>query len=139
MTASKTLTFSRTIDWQWVRVGFCLYVVFHLLPSYLLATSWLASNPFSFALWAFVGLAPIGFFIGYRSTGVTILEPGLSAIIYTVVLFLGILRLQDEALTFGAVAQSLGWMGAAFIVAVGSAWVGELNQVRMQNKKRERA
>jgi len=134
MTTSKTLTFSRAIDWQWVLAGFCLYVVFHLLPSYLFALSWISSDPFSLALWAFMGLAPIGFFIGYRSSGVTILEPGLSAMFYTVVLFLGIQQLQDEALTFKAVAQSLGWMGAAFIVAIGSAWVGELFQARKKQK-----
>lgn len=135
MTTSKTLTFSKTIDWQWVLAGFCLYVVFHLLPSYLFTLSWIASNPFSFALWAFVGLAPIGFFIGYRSSGVTILEPGLSALIYTIVLFLGIQQLQDEAFTFKAAAQSLGWMGAAFVVAIGSAWVGELLQARNKHKQ----
>jgi hypothetical protein len=138
MTSSKTLTTSRTIDWQWVLAGFCLYVVFHLFPSYLFAVSWIASNPFSLALWAFMGLAPIGFFIGYRSSGVIILEPGLSALIYMVVLFFGIQQLQDEAFTLKAVAQSLGWMGAAYVVAIGSAWVGELLQARNKQNQENR-
>ena len=136
--SARSFTIPKTVDWKWVQTGFSLYVVFHLLPSYLLAYSLIVANPFTLALWAFVGLAPIGFYIGFRSSGVTILEPGISALIYTFVLFLGVQRIQAEAVSFKTVAQSLAWMGAAFIVAVASAWVGELIQSRMEKRKEGR-
>lgn len=126
----------KNINWRWVEVGFCLYVVFHLLPSFLLASSLSASqsNAFSLAQWAFVGIAPIGFFIGYRSTGVTILEPGLSALLYMIVLALGMQRMEAQPITFSAIAQSLSWMGGSFVVAVVSAWAGEKIQTRRTRK-----
>lgn len=125
-----------TIDWQWVETGFCLFVVFHLLPIYLVTSS-LSShnlNTFTAALWTFVALAPIGYYIGYRSTGVTILEPGLASLFYTIVLVFGLLKLQSTAFTFAALTNSLLWMLAAFLVAVVSAWIGEKVQARKAGK-----
>ncbi len=121
-----------TIDWQWVETGFCLFVIFHLLPTFLVTSS-LPSRDLSkltVALWTFVALAPIGCYIGYRSTGVTILEPGLASLLYTVVLLFGLLKLQSTAPTFATLTNSLLWMLAAFLVAVVSAWVGEKIQTR---------
>lgn len=116
----------RLINWRWVETGFCLYVLFHLFPLYaLFFTRSEGADAFSFALWTFIGLAPIGCYIGYRSVGVTIIEPGVSALLYSLVLVVGMLRFQDEAIGAKSVASSLAWMGAAFVISVVSAWVGE--------------
>lgn len=126
----------KTINWQWVETGFCLFVIFHLLPTYLVTSS-LSShdlNTFTFALWTFVALAPIGCYIGYRSTGVTILEPGLASLFYTIVLLFGLLKLQSTAFTFATLTNSLLWMLAAFLVAVASAWIGEKIQTRRADR-----
>ena len=127
----------KSIDWRWVEIGFCLFVVFHLLPSYLYVQSFTGTghSTFAYALWTFAALAPIGFYIGFRSTGVTILEPGLSALFYAVALVLGTMQVRDEAITFLSLAASLSWLGAAFVVSVASAWVGEKVQARLQGHK----
>ncbi|MEX1139920.1 MAG: hypothetical protein WEB33_12065 [Bacteroidota bacterium] len=124
------------IDWQWVETGFCLFVIFHLLPSFIVTSSFSSYdlNAFTVALWTFIALAPIGYFIGYRSTGVTILEPGLASLFYTIVLLFGLLKLQNTAFTFATLTNSLIWMFAAFLVAVVSAWVGEKVQARNKGK-----
>lgn len=125
-----------TINWQWVETGFCLFVIFHLLPTYLVTAS-LSShdlNAFTVALWTFVALAPIGCYIGYRSAGVTILEPGLASLFYTIVLLFGLLKLQNTAFTFATLTNSLLWMLLAFLVAVASAWIGEKVQARKAGK-----
>ena len=77
------------INWKWVGIGYCFFVVFHLLPSYII-------NGFYFnmedlagrGIWLFFGLAIIAFYIGYRSRGVTILEPAISALFYDITLLL---------------------------------------------------
>ena len=124
------------INWQWVETGFCLFVIFHLLPTSLVTASFTTYdlNTFTVSLWTFIALAPIGCFIGYRSAGVTILEPGLASLLYTVVLLFGLLKLQNAPLTPKTLVNSLLWMVAAFLVAVVSAWVGELIQTRKSGK-----
>jgi hypothetical protein len=121
------------IDWPWVGVGFCFYVVFHLLPTYLLAGMGATKyGNTSFGVWLFAGLAFIGLYIGYRSRGVTIIEPGIAALAYVVVLFLS--GQQSWGITFGfsQFLEALGSMIAAFVVAIGSAFVGELLQQRKE-------
>lgn len=116
----------KTVNWRWVETSFCLYVLFHLFPLYaLFFTHNGAGAAFSMALWTFIGLAPIGCYIGYRSVGVTIVEPGISALLYSLVLVIGMLRFQDDSVRLNSIAAALAWMGAAFVVAVVSAWVGE--------------
>lgn len=117
---------NRRINWRWVETGFCLYVLFHLFPVYaLFFTRSGMGDIFSFALWSLIGLAPIGCFIGYMSRNVTITEPGISALLYSFVLVIGMLHFGDEQIKAGSVALFLTWMGSAFLIAVASAWVGE--------------
>jgi hypothetical protein len=126
----------RIINWRWVETGFCLYVLFHLFPLYVLFFSRSgAGEAFSFALWTFIGLAPIGCYIGYRSVGFTILEPGISALLYSLVLVVGMILFHDESVGAASVALSLAWMGAAFLIAVVSAWVGEKIQQSVTTRR----
>jgi hypothetical protein len=133
------LRLPKKIDWKWVGVGFCFYVVFHLLPTYLLlgiSSRGMHGGFASFAIWMFAGLAVIGFYIGYRSSGVTILEPGISALLYIVALSLGTQRLISGSVSMLSLLEAFSWMGAAFIIAVASAFVGELLQARKEEAGR---
>ncbi len=122
------------IDWPWVGVVFCIYVVFHLLPTYFLATigGGMKGGFATFGVWMFAGLAVIGLYIGYRSRGVTMIEPGLAALLYVFVFFLSIQRFWGDTFSFTQLGGALAWMAAAFVIAIGSAYVGELLQARKE-------
>jgi hypothetical protein len=122
------------INWKWVGIGYCFFVVFHLLPSYII-------NGFYFnmedlagrGIWLFFGLAIIAFYIGYRSRGVTILEPAISALFYDITLLL-----EFRSFWGRTVSHSWGiiyvWGILTLVLAICSAWLGELFQASKKAK-----
>jgi hypothetical protein len=125
-----------SIDWSWVGVGYCFLVVFHLLPSYLL----LGIGKFGEhaellkAVWLFLGLAIVSFYIGYRSWGVTIVEPALSAFLYTITLGFLLGELSGRSYSLRSAGFLYVWIVAILVVATLSAWIGERVQSRRQQK-----
>jgi hypothetical protein len=141
--------FSQKVDWKWVGIGLCFYIVFHLLPTYLLVTLVSERLPFmgsasrgagigggylSFSIWVFVGLALIGCYIGFRSSGITILEPGISALLYVIVFFVGSQSFWGGSASMSSFVGAIAWMASAFVVAVTSAWIGEILQSQKEQK-----
>ena len=139
---SKHLWALRPIDWKWVGMGYCFFVVFHMLPSYFaigmhgMAGNGLAGLP---GLWLFIGLAFVGFLVGYRSQGVTVLEPGISSLFYalTLLYFMGQFTGQDISLS--TIAYAYVTIVAIFVTAVFSAWLGEKVQERKDAKRAQAA
>ena len=84
MNDMQTLRLTK-IDWRWLVVTYCFFVLFHLLPTLLELTLWqffLSLEIWQFVLWTGGGVALISAYVGYRSSGVTILEPGIAAMFY---------------------------------------------------------
>jgi hypothetical protein len=121
------------IDWKWVGVGYCLFIVFQLLPTYLLNGFTLYESNLGTGFWLFVGVAIIAFYIGYRSRGRTILEPAISAILYDITLLLEFNRLWGRS-----ASHSLGiiyvWGILTLTIAICCAWLGEAFQAKRQAK-----
>ncbi len=122
-----------TIDWKWVGIGYCLFVVYHLLPSYVINGFALQMDNTGRGIWLFFGLAIIAFYIGYKSKGVTIVEPAISAILYDITLLL-----EFRAFWGRSVAHSLGiiylWGILTLVLTIYSAWLGEFYQARKKAK-----
>jgi|SRR5579862_180238 len=80
----------KSLNWEWVGVGFCFFVVFHLLPTYILGMmtehSVVVSSDERLVIWLFFGLGIISGYIGYKSKQVSFIEPALSAAGYITVL-----------------------------------------------------
>jgi hypothetical protein len=125
-----------TIDWSWVGVGYCFLVVFHLLPSYFLLGIGKFGQHAEFlkAVWLFGGLAIVSFCIGYRSWSVTILEPAISAIVYTATLALLLGELSGRSFSLRSAGFLYLWMVAILVVATLSAWIGERVQSSRQKQ-----
>jgi hypothetical protein len=123
------------LDWRWIGVGYCFYVVFHLLPSYLLLGFGRLGDVPALAkiIWLFFGLALIGFYIGYSSRGVTIWEPAIAAVLYDLTLMLEFSDFWGRS-----VQNSLGiffiWIIATLVITIASAWEGEMVQVWKESK-----
>jgi hypothetical protein len=130
----KSIKISRTVNWQWVWVGFCLLVTFHLVPTAFILhifNLWNGSD-IILPLWIFFGLVLTSMYIGYRSTGVTIIEPLISSIAYLFALGaamdaqFGIFNYKKDFF------QMLAWMVPGLFCSVLGAWIGELIQLKKE-------
>jgi len=122
----------KRIDWQWVGIGYCFFIVYHLLPSYLilgLSRNGLTGE-MAKGIWLFAGLGVIGAYIGYRSRGITILEPAISALLYMATLTLLFDQFWGRSFGPRSVGLIYYWIAGGFLIAFVSAWVGELVQAR---------
>jgi len=143
----------RPIDWRWIIVSYCFLVLFHLFPSFLL-TGWTHSlmEPFGFLIWLALGTAIICAIIGFKSRGITILEPGLASILYAFTLF-GTLKTQwffgrsafnlsgtlKNQWIFGphnrSLVEQVLVLLAAFVIGCFGAAFGEWLQMRKEKKQ----
>ena len=124
------------IDWKWIGLGYCIFVVFHLLPAYLLIQ-------FSFVgrigdtlrtLWLIAGMLVIGVYIGYRSRGFTILEPAISAVLYIFTIFFKADEFMGRRLEIRSIGALMVAAGVAFLLAMLGAWIGEMLQTSGERK-----
>ncbi len=132
----STKTTNMRIDWKWVGLGYCIFVVFHLLPAYLLIQ-------FSYVgrigdtlrtLWLIAGMLVIGVYIGYRSRGFTILEPAISAVLYIFTIFFKADEFMGRRLDIRSLGALLVAAGVAFLLAMLGAWIGEMLQASGERK-----
>ena len=125
----------KKLDWPWIGVGYCFYVVFHLLPSYLLLglTSFGDIPALVKVVWLFLGLAVIGFSIGYRSRGVTIWVPAIAAVLYDLTLMLEFSDFWGRSV-YNSWGVFFIWIVATLVITVASAWDGEMVQARKESK-----
>lgn len=130
---------SMRIDWKWVGVGYCIFVVFHLLPSLFLlefVRQGLGGNLLR-SLWGLMGLVVVGLYIGYRSRGYTILEPAIAALLYAVTIFLKSGELIGGKWTSQSAGMLLVMSVGAFLLAMFGAWIGEMLQTRKEQAERQ--
>ena len=129
-----SIKISRTINWQWVWVGFCLLVTFHLIPTAVilrLFDYWKGFN-ILLPLWIFFGLVQTSMYIGYRSAGVTILEPLISSIAYLFILGLA-MNAHFQIFSYKKdIFIMLTWMVAGLFCSVLGAWIGEMIQLKKE-------
>ena len=126
-------------DWRWVGMSYCFFVVFHLLPAVIMMALYRANLGmgwnFGTIVWMFFGLALVGGYVGYKSKGVTIIEPGISAVFYTLTLIVCIRAFWNLPIGWGnAFWSTVASLLAAFAVAFVSAWVGENLQLKKEGK-----
>jgi hypothetical protein len=126
MTTSQQQWITFPLNKTWIVVGYCLYVVGHLFPLAMLY--WLEGNGGMVravaGAWSFGGLAVIAFIIGYRSRGITIIEPIISALLYTLTMNVAFSNFWTGTLQI----NGLLWLVLAFIASSISATIGEIMQ-----------
>ncbi len=123
----------KKIDWKWVWISYCFLVVFHLLPTYILQgiTRTGIKIGGDWSLWMFFGLAFIGWYVGYRSPGITILEPAIAAVAYVLTIALEFKQFWGRSAS-GSLTTVAIWLVISFLIVFVSAWVGEIWQQRKE-------
>jgi hypothetical protein len=120
------------LDWRWVGLGFCFFVSFHLLPSYIIYLTRIISPGMTvvYSSWIFGGLAIVGFLIGYLSRGVTIWEATVSSAVYAILLLSAVNNEWNGELHL----RTSYWIIAIIAIATLSAWFGEYVQAMKEKK-----
>ena len=126
-----------SIDWRWLIVTYCFLVLFGLFPSFLAFGVGTLFRPLGFwwfTLWAGGGVAIISGYIGYRSRGVTILEPGFGSMLYAVTLLAAFEVPWKNAEGYRFIMFRIALLVFAFLIGSGGAAVGEWLQLRKEKK-----
>lgn len=132
------------IDWSWLIVTYCFLVIFHLFPLYLIGLpvhvpqSMQGSMLFDPIILG-LGVLFVSAYIGMKSKGITILEPGIASSLY--VLTVLVRRVELSALPDRA--RDIGYLTLwlmlvlllAFLLGCGGAAFGEWLQMRKQKKQ----
>ena len=123
-----------TFDIRWVGLGFCLFVVMHLLPAYFIYYLRIASSAavIVYTVWLFAGIAFVAFYIGYKSRGVTIVEAGIAGALYSFVLLAAVHSSWEAPIEM---ANAL-WFYSILVISTLGAYVGELVQSLGKKAKR---
>jgi len=135
MNDTPTLRLTR-IDWRWLVVTYCFLVLFHLLPSLLELSLWqflLSQVMWQFALWIGGGIALVTAYVGYRSTGITILEPGIASMLYMATVILTMSKIRDiHATGYRLIGLLVALHLIAFLIGCLGAAVGKWIQTRRE-------
>jgi hypothetical protein len=129
-------TLKKPILWDWVIVGYCLFVIFHLFPSCFLLGIVRFGMPIKLlgVIWFVLGLAVISMLIGYRSRGITIIEPAISSLLYCLTLVFEFVKLPFSHIGLREGGNIYLWFSGVLAVSVFFALLGEILQKRKEKK-----
>lgn len=127
----QTNTIVRRFNTQWVLVGYCYFVWLHLLPSVLYVNFLPRLTPapsIQILIWFIGGIMLLSGYIGFRSRGFTVLEPGISAVLYMWTVFLIVPMYVPRTPVSRITLMVLSISIITFAVAVVGALIGEYLQ-----------
>lgn len=138
MTATTPNLFGKP-DPRWIGISYCMFVVYHLLPTLLMISFVRGGLGFGWnigsLLWMVFGLALVGMYVGYKSSGVTILEPAISSIAYVITLMLATRFAWDLPFSVRSLWTGSAAIMTAIAIVLVSAWIGELLQAKAEDRK----
>lgn len=127
------------IDWRWLVVTYSFLVLFHLLPSLLASDMWqffFSKGMWRFVLWAAGGIFLVSAYVGRRSAGITILEPGIASMLYMATLIPTMSKIRDiHATGYRLIGLLVALHLIAFLVGCFGAAAGEWLQIRREKKR----
>lgn len=139
MSDNHTVHFTK-IDLRWLVVTYCFLVLFHLLLSLLvsgLKEFFLTSGILRFILWSGGGIVLVSGYVGRRSSGITILEPGIASMLYMATLIPAVSNIRGiNASGYRLVGLLVALLLIAFLVGCFGAAAGEWMQARRIRKEK---
>ncbi|MCX6143373.1 MAG: hypothetical protein NTZ35_09145 [Ignavibacteriales bacterium] len=138
MNDTQTLRLTK-IDWRWLVVTYCFLVLFHLLPTLLELSLWqlfLSHGIWQFVAWTAFGVAVVGGYVGYRSHGTNILEPGIASMLYVATLIVLLSKVRDvQASGYRLIGLLVALHLIVFLVGCFGAAVGNWLKTRREREK----
>ena len=133
MKAEQTPLLLRSFDWRWLLVAYCFLILFDLFPLFLALGSIFRPLEFwRFTLWAVGGMAIVSGYVGFRSKGITLFEPGVASTLCSLTFLVAIETPWKIAEGYQFAAFWLALLVFAFVIGFGGAAVGEWLQMRRE-------
>lgn len=128
------------MDWRWLVVTYCLLVLFDLFPLFLALGSIFRHLEFWwFTLWAVGGMAIVSGYVGFRSKGITLFEPGVASALCSLTFLVAIETPWKIAEGYQFVAFWIALLMFTFVIGFGGAAVGEWLQMQREKKQPARS
>lgn len=140
----------RPLDIRWLVLSYCLLILFHLFPSFVVAggtssnteiflrTFHTPSELWPMVVWMVVGIFAVACYVGFRSQPITIVEPGLASVFYLGTLLLTMTNFGqvDTVRLFIFLALWIVLLHLlAFLIGCCGAAFGEWLQMRKEKKQ----
>lgn len=137
MDTGKERRFRMSINWRWLVVTYCFLILFSLFPTFLAFGTQVFFQPYAtqwFTLWAGSSMAVVCGYVGVRSRGIILLEPGVASLLYVLTLFAAFVSPWENIKGYGRVEFKIALLVLAFLIGFGAAAVGEWLQLRKEKK-----
>jgi hypothetical protein len=127
-----------SMDWRWVFVTYCFFVLFVLFPTYLAddLAGWFRLHGRGWSLFEQgVGVAIVSGYVGFRSKRITIFEPGIASVLCLLTCLAPTTSSWDlvrSEVRITLLFYLLLILLLAFLIGVGGAAVGEWLQMRKE-------
>jgi len=137
---TESLTRSKKLQWKWVWITFVMYILFYILPIFIVGNYFTNKIGIQFmGTWMFGGIIIIAAVAGYLSHGVTIWEPALAgaglafAFFLSLIVYIRIFVNPSYKIT-GKIIWFLVPTMAVFLLSLLGAWLGEQLQIFLKKK-----
>jgi len=127
-----------SVNWQWLVVTYCFLILFSLFPTFLAFGTQMFFQPYAtqwFTMWTGSSMAVVCGYVGLRSRGITLLEPGIASLLYALTLFLAFESPLENMKGFSRVEFWIGFFLLVFVIGFGAAAVGEWLQMQREKKQ----
>jgi hypothetical protein len=132
---------SKKIQWKWVAITFVLYVIFYLLPLFVIVPLLKgAIVTMIIGAWITGGIIIVAAAAAYLSKGITIIEPAIAGALMVILLFfimsLYMVYTQPGVrfdITHG-IPETVGTIIIVFALSLLGAWLGERAQKLWKSK-----
>jgi hypothetical protein len=127
------------LEWKWVGITLLLYLVFYLVPLFMVGEMPATNGAVAFAgVWLFAGIVVVAAVAGYLSEGVTIWEPAIAGVVLYTLCFIADATLPIRIALLQNLAPPAVTLAVVFILSLYGAKWGETAQELWRRKSPER-
>ena len=137
---NEPLTRSKRLQWKWVLITFTMYILFYILPIFIVGNYFTNKVGVQFiGAWMFGEIIIVAAVAGYLSHDLTIWEPALAgaglaiAFFLSMIVYIRIFINPGYKIT-GKILLFLVPTTAVFLLSLLGAWLGEQLQKFLKNK-----
>lgn len=132
-----SLTSPKKLQWKWVGITLGLYLVFYLLPLFMVGHMPASKLAVLFAgAWLFAGIIIIAAVAGYLSKGVTMWEPAIAGAVLYALCFIADATLSTRIALLQDLAPPAVTLALVFLISLYGAWWGENAQELWKTRSR---
>ena len=139
---TESLTRPKKLKWKWVWMSFILYILFYILPFFIVGNYFMKNIGVQFfGVWMFGGIIIVAAVAGYFSLDITMREPALSGAGLVIAFFISMIVyvrmfIHPGYKITGRIIWFLVPSMTVFLLSMLGVWLGEQLQTFLKKKSR---